>query len=101
MLQDAQPALILLDLMLPRMDGFEFLHALRADARWKDIPVLVVTAKDLSAEERDQLARDAELVIRKGAIDRETLLSEVSRRVAARVKSAEAAPQPLPAPTPA
>ena len=51
-LAEARPDVILLDLMMPEMDGFEFLDEMRSRAEWRDIPVLVVTAKDLTAEER-------------------------------------------------
>ena len=44
-----RPDLILLDLMMPEMDGFEFVEQLRANAAWREIPVVVVTAKDLHA----------------------------------------------------
>ncbi|MCI0456882.1 MAG: response regulator, partial [Gemmataceae bacterium] len=47
-----QPALVLLDLMMPEMDGFEFLVELRQHEQWRAIPVVVITAKDLSEEDR-------------------------------------------------
>ena len=42
-LADTAPALILLDMRMPRMDGFEFLSRLRADPRWADLPVVIVS----------------------------------------------------------
>ena len=51
-LADTRPDIIMLDLVMPEMDGFEFLVEMRSRAEWRDIPVLVVTAKDLTAEER-------------------------------------------------
>src|SRR4029077_20098387 len=45
------PNLILLDLMMPEMDGFEFLRELRKQQAFANIPVIVVTAKDLTAED--------------------------------------------------
>ena len=50
-----RPGVILLDLMMPEMDGFEFVDELRRHPEWKSIPVVVVTAKDLTAEDRDAL----------------------------------------------
>src|SRR5262249_61913988 len=47
-----RPALILLDLMMPEMDGFEFLTELRQHPEWQAIPVVVTTAKDLTEEDR-------------------------------------------------
>ena len=56
------PAMILLDLMMPEMDGFEVLDALAAHEEWRDIPVIVVTAKQLSAAERERLLGQAQKV---------------------------------------
>jgi CheY-like chemotaxis protein len=60
------PAAILLDLLMPVMDGFEFLRELRARAEWRSIPVLVLTAKTLTAGERAELASMAQRVLAKG-----------------------------------
>ena len=81
----APPSLILLDLMMPRMDGFSFLKALRQNPEWEDIPVIVVTAKDLTHEEREQLSNEADAVLGKGALDREALLRQVSTLLAKRI----------------
>ena len=56
MMPDALPRLILLDLMMPVMDGFGFLAAMRARPEWQHIPVIVITAKDLTADDRARLA---------------------------------------------
>jgi CheY-like chemotaxis protein len=53
------PATILLDLMMPEMDGFAFLDALAGRAEWREIPVIVVTAKQLTAGERERLLQQA------------------------------------------
>jgi CheY-like chemotaxis protein len=60
------PRLILLDLMMPEMGGFAFLERLRARPEWHDIPVIVVTAKQLTAEERQWLGQTTQQVIVKG-----------------------------------
>ena len=52
---EALPDLVLLDLMMPEMDGFEFLSRMRQDERWREIPVVVVTAKTLTADDRSRL----------------------------------------------
>ena len=82
------PAVILLDLMMPEMDGFEVLDALAAHPQWREIPVIVITAKELSAAERERLLRQAQKVIAKGAgsrLDIASAISEAVRRRPARV----------------
>jgi CheY-like chemotaxis protein len=63
-----KPCLILLDLMMPEMDGFGFLRALRERAEWRDIPVVVLTAKDITADDRRRLAGRADRVLQKGGL---------------------------------
>jgi PAS domain S-box-containing protein len=57
-----QPAALVLDLMMPGVDGFQVLHALRADPRWAQLPVIVWTALTLSAEDIEALARSASVI---------------------------------------
>jgi CheY-like chemotaxis protein len=78
-----QPRLILLDLMMPVMDGFSFLAAMRENPDWQQIPVIVITAKDLTADERDRLNGLVEDVLEKNAYTREQLLERVRAAVAA------------------
>ena len=78
----SQPHLILLDLMMPVMDGFDFLTAMRAQPEWLHIPVIVVTAKDLTEDDHDRLAGRVEAVLGKSAYTREQLLEHVSEAVA-------------------
>ncbi|MDX1489041.1 MAG: response regulator, partial [Acidiferrobacterales bacterium] len=52
---ESTPDVILLDLMMPEMDGFQFLDHVRTDERWRSIPIIVITAKDLTAEDRRRL----------------------------------------------
>jgi PAS domain S-box-containing protein len=77
-----RPSLILLDLMMPEMDGFEFVAELRKCQEWRTIPVVVVTAKDLTQEDRLRLNGCVEKFIQKGAYSREALLAEVRDLVA-------------------
>jgi len=74
-LNEARPDAIILDLMMPEMDGFEFLEEMRRKAEWRDIPVVVVTARDLTAEDRDRLNGGVERIIQK--TDRDEMLREV------------------------
>jgi CheY-like chemotaxis protein len=75
--------LILLDLMMPDMDGFEFLTELRQHAEWRSIPVVVITAKDLTEENRMFLNGSLLLgscvkkILQKGSFNYEELLQEV------------------------
>jgi len=82
MLPDVQPQLILLDLMMPVMDGFGFLAAMRAKPEWQHTPVIVITAKDLTTEDRARLAGNVEEVLQKTACTREQLLEHVRAAVA-------------------
>jgi signal transduction histidine kinase/DNA-binding response OmpR family regulator len=61
-----RPRLIVLDLLMPEMDGFAFLTRLRGRAAWKDIPVIVVTAKEIGADERRELAALTQQIVAKG-----------------------------------
>ena len=81
-LNRCQPALILLDLMMPEMDGFEFLAELRQVPRHRDIPVVVVTAADLSAEDHERLNGGVMHVLEKASLGRDELLLEVRDLVA-------------------
>nr|WP_313901792.1 response regulator [Methylobacterium sp. J-088] len=72
-----RPCLILLDLMMPEMDGFAFLRALRAQPEWAHLPVIVLTAKDVSGEDRKRLAGQADRIIRKGQLSLDDLAAAV------------------------
>jgi len=84
---ESQPELILLDLMMPEMDGFAFLEALRQQDAWRSIPVVVVTALDLTPEDRQRLNGYVEQILQKGAYSREELLHEIHHLVAACIRS--------------
>ncbi|MGH8471846.1 MAG: response regulator, partial [Gammaproteobacteria bacterium] len=81
-----RPELIVLDLMMPEMDGFAFIEALRQNAAWRSIPIVVVTAKDLTAEDHRRLSGYVQQILHKGAYDRETLLRELGERIAAELQ---------------
>jgi len=72
-----RPNVLLLDLMMPVMDGFEALHRLRDDPETRNLPVVIITAKDLSREEREELQRHTTRVIEKNGLDRERILAEL------------------------
>jgi two-component system, NtrC family, sensor kinase len=84
LLASGQPDVIILDLMMPTMDGFEFIHELRGRPDWQDLPVVVITAKDLTQEDRERLNGGVERVIQKS--DRNEMLRQLSREIGKCVK---------------
>ncbi|HSW32898.1 MAG TPA: hypothetical protein VLH36_04710, partial [Steroidobacteraceae bacterium] len=68
---------------MPEMDGFEFIAELRGRVEWRRLPVLVVTAKELSEDDHRRLNGDVERVIRKSGQPRDELLNEVGAALAA------------------
>jgi len=84
LLEQEHPAAMVLDLMMPRVDGFEVLRAVRAQPATRDLPIIVVTAKDLTEEDRERLARNAERVIVKQAMTVDDLRREIRGLLATR-----------------
>lgn len=79
------PDLILLDLMMPEMDGFEFLLTLRDNPAWQKIPVIVISVMDLSHRERQRLNGSVERVMQKGTFGRDELVGQIHQLVHARL----------------
>lgn len=79
------PCMILLDLMMPVMDGFEFLSQFRKVKEWEDVPVVVVTARTLSKDDLQRLEGKVEKIFQKGMYSRDQLLREVSDLVKSQV----------------
>lgn len=71
------PALVLLDLMMPEMDGFAFAAEMQQHDAWRDIPILVVTAKDISLEDRKRLEGSVSQIFQKGAVNYRDLLTKI------------------------
>ena len=80
-----KPALILLDLMMPEMDGFQFVAEMRKHEKWRSIPVVVITAKDITSEDRLRLNGYVEKILQKETHTSEKLLAEVRDLVVASV----------------
>ena len=78
------PRLILLDLAMPEMDGFEFIAELRKSEAWRSIPVLVITAHDVSEDGRARLGGSVARILEKASLDRDDLLREVRALVSTR-----------------
>lgn len=72
-----RPDAIILDLMLPEMDGFEVVHRMSLNPDWRNIPVILQTARDLSHEERRALDIVTAKIIQKGTFSRDELLAEI------------------------
>ncbi|MDM8547781.1 response regulator [Candidatus Venteria ishoeyi] len=81
------PDLILSDLMMPEMDGFEFLRYLREKPEWQNIPVIVLTAKDITPEDRLALNQQVTRIFQKTSYHRDDLLQELSDCLAELPKS--------------
>ena len=77
LVQEEQPHIIVLDLMMPDVDGFAVLESVKADEATRSIPIIVVTAKDLTQEERDMLNRGVEALLQKGLYEQQELLADV------------------------
>ena len=82
-----KPGIILLDLMMPEMDGFEFIDQLRSRPDGKNIPVVVVTARELTPEERIRLNGHVSRILMKGGFQLQDLLAEIGQLVLTRVRA--------------
>jgi DNA-binding response OmpR family regulator len=76
------PAAIVLDLMMPEMNGFDFLQELRKRPQWQHVPVIVLTSKDLTGEDRERLSGNVERILHKGGDQLAELLPELRKLVA-------------------
>jgi signal transduction histidine kinase/CheY-like chemotaxis protein len=84
-LETSRPQVILLDLMMPEMDGFEFVGELHKHKQWCSIPIVIITSKDVTAEDHAKLTGRVQKILPKGAYDRNELLAEVRRLMATNV----------------
>ncbi|MBO9596808.1 MAG: response regulator [Cohnella sp.] len=75
------PNLILLDLMMPEMDGFQLVAEMRKNSAWSDIPIVVVSAKSLTSEERTRLNGYVKGILQKGTFNHKWLLAEIRRLI--------------------
>jgi CheY-like chemotaxis protein len=79
-----RPGLIVLDLMMPSVNGFDVVEALRERSETARIPIIVVTAKRISAEDRRRLDGAVTTIMEKGEFDRAHFTSEVRRAMSGR-----------------
>jgi CheY-like chemotaxis protein len=78
-IQENKPDVILLDLMMPEMDGFAVVAALQKEAGWHDIPVIVITARDLDAKDRERLNSGVQSVLVKERFRPADLVERIRR----------------------
>lgn len=72
-----RPDLVILDLLIPDMDGFELSQSLKSNAATADIPIIVLTAKDITVEERLRLVGNTESIMQKSCFSKEDLLAHI------------------------
>ncbi|HEY0074160.1 MAG TPA: response regulator [Abditibacteriaceae bacterium] len=90
-MQDSTPALIVMDLKMPEMDGFALIHAIRARDEWKSLPIVVMTAMDISLEDGQRLKRQVQRVVQKGTVNNDDLMVEIRYVAAAAARQLEEA----------
>ena len=88
LLRANKPDVILLDLMMPEMDGFQIVAALQEEPSWRDVPVIVITARDLNAKDRERLNSGVHSVLLKNTFRPNELVERI--RQLTRTKSATA-----------
>ncbi len=81
------PSLILLDLILPQMNGFELIEIVRRTPEWANIPIIVITAMDLTDQESSQLQGCVEQILQKGSYNSDDLLRDIRGLVNASLKT--------------
>jgi CheY-like chemotaxis protein len=88
-LHTLRPQLVLLDLIMPQINGFEVMDAMRRDEALRDIPVIVVTAMDITTEQADRLKGYAQEIFNKGRYDRKDLVEVVRASIEQRIERPE------------
>ncbi len=86
LVRQRKPDIIILDLMMPEVDGFAVLEALKREPETRSIPVIVITAKALTEEERQRLSGQVEVLLRKGLFTEHELLEDLGKALS-RVES--------------
>jgi CheY-like chemotaxis protein/anti-sigma regulatory factor (Ser/Thr protein kinase) len=91
LVQRERPALVILDLLMPGLDGFAVVDRLRRDPATADVPIVVMTSKTMTAEDRERLAGQISALAHKGEFGRTELVDLVARVVARREPTAKEA----------
>ncbi len=101
MLKTFTPSVVLLDLLMPEVDGFTVLREMRANPAWRSIPVVVLTSLDLTGEVRRLLHQQADRVLQKGRYTKDELLKEVRDAVTEFARRSAPGGKPATHPAPA
>ena len=79
LIQETHPNLVILDLMMPELDGFGVVEAMKADPTFKETPIIVITAKELTYDEKDRLDGKIKALLQKGSFMDSDLLNDIQR----------------------
>jgi CheY-like chemotaxis protein len=79
-----RPDVLLLDIMMPRLDGFGVIEALRSNPKTQDLPIIVISVKELTEEESLRLKESVTLVMRKQGFNSQTLVQEIKQSLRAK-----------------
>ncbi len=79
LIQKTNPNLVILDLMMPEMDGFDLVEAMKADPTLHDIPIIVITAKELTQDEKERLDGKIKALLQKGSFMDSDLLNDIQQ----------------------
>lgn len=79
LIQETRPNLVILDLMMPELDGFGVVEAMKADPTLKETPIIVITAKELTEDERDRLDGQIKALLQKGSFMDSDLLNDIQK----------------------
>lgn len=79
LIQETRPNLVILDLMMPELDGFAVVEAMKSDPRLKEIPIIVITAKELTNDEKERLDGQIKALLQKGSFMDSDLLNDIQK----------------------
>jgi len=85
LMKKKKPDLVILDIMMPKKDGFTVIDEIQKNSEWKGIPIIVVTAKDLTNKEKEQLQERTNMVIQKSGTHIENVMEMILKRIKEKV----------------
>jgi len=81
LLKSTKPNIILLDIMMPEMDGFQVIEEIQKHEKWRQIPIIVITAKELTRDEQTLLAKYSKTLLLKKSYTTKNLISAVIQHI--------------------